>query len=111
MPPWSLIQDGVLLLLLPNCFSTSSDVWFPVYWMNSTPWGALPSLARLTVTSPPVADFGASKLACCPFSLIFSDSGVGVGELSLLLPQPATSAAVAAVAATSANARLRMESI
>jgi hypothetical protein len=66
-------------------------------------------LARLTVTSPPVADFGTSKLAFFPFSLIFKDSGVGELSLLLLLPQPVRRAAVAAIAPTSASARLLVE--
>src|SRR4051794_10676648 len=61
--------------------------------MNCTPWGALPWLARSTLTRPPFAVFGTWKAAALPFSRIFSESVVGLSLLSLP-PQPAIATTV-----------------
>src|SRR3954454_21997363 len=104
IPPSALSQSGTLLLFEPSCFCTSAAVWPLVYSMNCSPCGALPLLARVTSTNPPLDVFGAWNAAFFPCSLIDRLSAVGFGLL--LPPQPATSAAAIAATGTASRNRL-----
>src|SRR3954447_25976501 len=80
--------------------------------MNCTPWGALPSFFRFTVTRPPVADLGALKEAVCPCSAMLRLRVVGLLELVLsesLLPQPVIANAPSRPTTTNTTRDLRTD--